>query len=645
MPNHLKNETSPYLLQHADNPVDWYPWGEEAFRRAREEDKPVFLSIGYSACHWCHVMAHESFEDRDTAELLNRWFISIKVDREERPDVDSVYMAVCQAFTGGGGWPASIFLTPEKRPFFAGTYFPKRRQGGMVSFGELLTLIHEKWERDRAALLGPAEEIVALLNQSKAENGKAEPELLEEAVGLYKRLFDRENGGFGGAPKFPSPHNLRFLLAYYGRRGDRDCLEMAERTLLQMYRGGLFDHVGGGFCRYSTDELFLVPHFEKMLYDNALLTLAYCEAYSTTRKELYLLTAERTADFVLREMTAPEGGFYSAQDADSDGEEGKYYLFTPEEITCLLGLEQGEAFNRHFDITETGNFEGKNIPNLLHSNPEDRSFDSLLETVYQYRRGRCALHLDDKILTAWNGLMIASLCRLYQACGEQKYLEAAKRADRFLWKNLWDGGALHISFRAGRRGEKGFLDDYAAVLFAQLALYGATLDGVYLERTEQLCQDTCARFQDRENGGFYLYGEEHEALILRPKETYDGAMPSGNSLMAWNLVRLSQIVSEERYGPLAERQLDFLAADSKQYPAGYAMFLLALLDYQDPPPKVTAVCSDKAGAARLPLELPAEAAVILREPGQDYPLKNAKTTFYVCRGHSCLPPTNELPNL
>ena len=517
MPNHLKNETSPYLLQHADNPVDWYPWGEEAFRRAREDDKPVFLSIGYSACHWCHVMARESFEDQETAELLNRWFISVKVDREERPDVDSVYMAVCQAFTGGGGWPTSLFLTPEKQPFFAGTYFPKQRQGGMVSFGELLTLIHEKWERDRSALLGPAEEIVALLNQPKAENGKAEPELQEEAVRLYKRLFDRENGGFGGAPKFPSPHNLRFLLAYYGRRGDRDCLEMAERTLLQMYRGGLFDHVGGGFCRYSTDERFLVPHFEKMLYDNALLILAYCEAYSTTRKELYLLAAKRTADFVLREMTVPEGGFYGAQDADSDGEEGKY-LFTPEEIVSFLGPERGESFNRHFDITKAGNFEGKSIPNLLHSNPEDRSFDPLLEMVYQYRRGRCSLHLDDKILTAWNSLMIAALCRLYQANGEGKYLDTAKRANRFLWENLWDGESLHVSFRAWRRGEKGFLDDYAACLFAQLSLYRATLDGAYLERAEDLCRDACEQFQDRENGGFFLYGEGHETLILQRSE-------------------------------------------------------------------------------------------------------------------------------
>lgn len=642
MPNHLQHETSPYLRQHAENPVDWYPWGKEAFRRAREEDKPVFLSIGYSTCHWCHVMARESFEDPETAELLNRWFVSIKVDREERPDLDSVYMAVCQAFTGNGGWPASIFLTPEKRPFFAGTYFPKRRQGNMVSFQELLTAIHEKWERNRSTLLGPAEQIMDLLNRASTAEATAEPELLEDAVQFYKRLFDREHGGFGGAPKFPSPHNLLFLLAYYRRWKDRECLEMAERTLTQMVRGGLFDHIGGGFCRYSTDGRFLVPHFEKMLYDNALLILAYCEAYSVTQKDLYLLAANRTAEFVLGEMTAAEGGFFSAQDADSDGVEGKYYLFTPEEIIRLLGPEQGEAFNRHFDITKAGNFEGKNIPNLLHSDPADRSFDGLLETVYQYRKSRCALRLDDKILTAWNVLMIAALCRLYQAGGSPKYLDAAKRADRFLWKHLWDGKTLHVSFRAGRRGERGFLDDYAACIFAQLALYGATLEQTYLTRAEQLCRDTLSWFQDAENDGFYLYGEDHEALILRPKETYDGAIPSGNSLMAWNLVRLSQLVSEETYGPLAERQLDFLAADARQYPAGYAMFLLALLDRRDPPPKVTVVPVEDSETERLPLELPAEAAVLLREPGGDYPLKNGKTTFYVCRGHSCLPPVNEL---
>ena len=645
MANHLKDETSPYLLQHADNPVEWYPWGEAAFDRAAREDKPVFLSIGYSSCHWCHVMARESFEDPETAALLNRWFICVKVDREERPDVDSVYMSVCQAFTGSGGWPTSLFLTPERRPFFAGTYFPKYRRGGMPGFGELLALIHESWELDRPALLAQAETIVTQLSRPRASGGKAAPELPEAAVRRYKHSFDPENGGFGPAPKFPAPHNLLFLLKYYRRRGDRACLDMAERTLLQMYRGGLFDHIGGGFCRYSTDERFLAPHFEKMLYDNALLILAYCEAYEVTKKALYLAAARRTADFVLREMRADEGGFYSAQDADSEGEEGKYYLFTRSELLALLGPEQGAAFCRHFDITDTGNFEGKSIPNLLHSDPEDSSFDGLLERVRQYRKGRCRLHLDDKILTAWNALMIGALCRLYQASGVKAYLDAAKQADQFLWENLWDGAALHVSVRAGRRGAMGLLDDYATCLFAQLALYGATLEAGYLARAQQLCLDTCARFQDRETGGFRLSGTENERLILQPKETYDGAMPSGNSLMAWNLVRLSQLCAEDKYARLAERQLDFIAGEAVEYPTGYAMFLLALLEHQDPPPKVTAVLPEGAAAEELPLQLPAEAAVTLEKPGEDHPLQNGAATFYVCRNHSCLPPTNKLPEL
>lgn len=645
MSNHLKNETSPYLLQHAENPVDWYPWGGEAFCRAREEDKPIFLSIGYSTCHWCHVMARESFEDPGTAELLNRWFIAVKVDREERPDVDSVYMAACQAFTGSGGWPASVFLTPEKQPFFAGTYFPKESRGGMVGFRELLALIHEKWERDRPALLAQAGEIVSRLNRGRAAEDAAGPGLLEDAVLLYKRLFDPENGGFGDAPKFPAPHNLLFLLAYYRRLGDEACLRMAGHTLRQMYRGGLFDHIGGGFCRYSTDGRFLVPHFEKMLYDNALLILAYCGIFAVTKEKLYLLAAERTAEFVLREMTAAGGGFYSAQDADSDGEEGKYYLFTPEELVRLLGPEQGGAFNQHFNITNEGNFEGKNIPNLLQSDPADRSLDDLLEKVYQYRKTRCTLRTDDKILTAWNSLMIAALCRLYQASGVRKYLDAARKADGFLRTHLWADGALHVSYRAGKRGAKGFLDDYAASIFAQLALYGATLDETYLAQAEQFCRDTCARFQDKGNGGFYLYGAGNETLILRPKETYDGAMPSGNSLMAWNLVRLNQLDPGGPYGRWAERQLDFLAADAKQYPAGYAMFLLALLDHRDPPPKVTAVLPDKSELEKLPLSFPPDVIVVPRGPDAEYPLKNGAATFYVCRDHSCLPPTNELPVL
>ena len=335
--NRLQYESSPYLLQHKDNPVDWYPWGREAFERAAAEDKPVFLSIGYSTCHWCHVLAHESFEDAEIAELLNRYFVSIKVDKEERPDIDSVYMAVCQAFTGSGGWPTSIFMTAEQKPFFAGTYFPKTSRGGMIGLRELLLAIHEKWEHDRASLLRQSESIVDHLSEAVSAGGTADLQLAHSAVEMYKRIYDPKYGGFGRAPKFPASHNLLFLLSYGERYQNDACMQMAEHTLLQMFRGGLFDHIGSGFCRYSTDDRFLVPHFEKMLYDNALLILAYCKAYAVTKKTMYLDIAEKTAGYILREMTAPKGGFYSAQDADSEGEEGKYYLFTPDEILSVLG--------------------------------------------------------------------------------------------------------------------------------------------------------------------------------------------------------------------------------------------------------------------------------------------------------------------
>ena len=642
LPNRLQHETSPYLIQHAENPVDWYPWGEEAFRKARTEDKPVFLSIGYSTCHWCHVMAHESFEDAEIAHILNRHFVSIKVDKEERPDVDSIYMAVCQAFTGSGGWPTSVFMTAEQKPFFAGTYFPKRSRGPMIGFKELLEAIHEKWADDRSALLRQADELLTQLDQEDAAACAPSQQLIDAAVAMYKRSYDSQNGGFGRAPKFPSPHHLLFLMACYERQGDGECLAMAEHTLRQMYRGGLFDHMGFGFCRYSTDAYYLAPHFEKMLYDNALLILAFCKAYAVTKRPLYLEIAEKTAAYILREMTSPEGGFYSAQDADSEGEEGKYYLLTPKDIRRALGRKDSKAFCRHFDITEEGNFEGKSIPNLLRSDPEDKSFEPFLETICQYRWERCQLHLDDKILTAWNAWMIAALCSLYRVSGKEAYLEAAERADVFISRNLREGETLHVSFRDGRRGVKGFLDDYAAYLFAQLALHGATLKGDYLNRAAQMIGLINRRFRDEGNGGYYLYGEDHEALILRPKETFDGAIPSGNSLMAWNLVRLAQLKEDEQLQRDAQRQIDFLARQAADYPTGHAMFLLALLEQEFPPPKIVVASAEKADAARLPMQLPLDAAVTLEEPNAAYPLKDGKTTFYICRNRSCLPPTNDL---
>ncbi len=642
MANRLQHETSPYLLQHAENPVDWFPWGDEAFRKAKAEDKPVFLSIGYSTCHWCHVMAHESFEDTEVAQILNQHFVAIKVDKEERPDVDSIYIAVCQAFTGGGGWPTSIFMTPDQKPFFAGTYFPKRTRGRMVGFKELLVAIHEQWETDRSALLLQADAVTTHLKQEQAADSVPSDQLIESAIAIYKRIYDRENGGFGHAPKFPTPHNLLFLMTCYERQGDQECLAMVEHTLLQMYRGGLFDHMGFGFCRYSTDEYYLVPHFEKMLYDNALLILTYCQAYAITKKTLYLDIAEKTAAYILREMTSPEGAFYSAQDADSEGEEGKFYLLTPEDIQQAIGKKDSKAFCRHFDIRKAGNFEGKSIPNLLHSDPEDKSFEPLLEQIRQYRRTRCQLHLDDKILTAWNALMIAAMCSLYRVSGKAVYLDAAKQADSFIRKNLQEGDTLYVSFRNGRRGVKGFLDEYAACIFAQIALYGATLDSTYLHQALNMIGKIDQSFRD-EKGGYFFYGEDHEAMILRPKETYDGAIPSGNGLMAWNLVRLTQLVEDEQLQRDAQRQLDFLSRKAAHQPIGHAMFLLALLDWDDPPAKITVVPTDDTDASKLPLQLPMDVAVtLLQQPSADYPLKDGKTTYYICRDHSCLPPTNDL---
>ncbi len=642
MSNRLKNETSPYLLQHKDNPVDWFPWSEEAFDKAKEEDKPIFLSIGYSSCHWCHVLAHESFEDEEIADILNRYFVSIKVDKEERPDIDNVYMSVCQAFTGSGGWPTSIFMTPDQKPFFAGTYFPKTAKNGMIGLRELLLAIHEKWETDRSALLEQSEKIIKHLNTTNTIKETADLDLAHSAIDIYERIFDEKYGGFGRAPKFPTPHNLLFLLSYYQRFKKEECLKMAEHTLIGMYRGGMFDHIGFGFCRYSTDQKWLVPHFEKMLYDNALLILAYCKAYSITKKDLYLEIAEKTADYILREMTSSEGGFFSAQDADSEGEEGKFYILTPDEITDILGKADGDAFNNHFDITEKGNFEGKNIPNLLKSDIENKDFDKFLSQINEYRKKRVSLHLDDKILTSWNSLMISAMCELYLVSKKEIYLNTAKKADEFIQKYMCETNTLYVSFREKKRGVKGFLDDYASYIFAQLSLYKVTFDNKYTERAKTLCDKVIGDFSDN-SGGFYLYSTSSEELILRPKETYDGAIPSGNSLMAYNFVRLSLLTSDDKYIKPAEAQLDFLAGEAVHYPIGYAMFLTALLEYNEPPLKITIALDKNTHINKLLFSLPEEAVTkLLPQPTDEYTLKDGKTTYYVCTKNSCLPPTNNL---
>lgn len=646
MQNHLKNQTSPYLLQHADNPVNWYPWCEKAFQKANEEEKPIFLSIGYSTCHWCHVMAHESFEDEKIASILNENFVSIKVDKEERPDIDSLYMSVCQALTGSGGWPTSIFMTPEQKPFFAGTYFPKNSRWGSIGFQELLETIAEKWKNERNSLLESANQILDILKRDEPskKNAISSPErILETAFLIYKQSFDKANGGFGQAPKFPSPHNLLFLIHYYEKTNHKPAMEMVDKTLIQMYRGGIFDHIGGGFSRYSTDNYFLAPHFEKMLYDNALLIMAYAKAFELSHNKLYLDIAERTAKYVLNEMTAPNGGFYSAQDADSEGVEGKYYLFEPAEIIKVLGQESGQEFCKNYDITEKGNFEGKSIPNLLQTNDYTINTHALLPKLYDYRKKRYHLHLDDKILTSWNGLMIAAMCHLYRVTKNNRYLNVAKHAQTFIENELSEGDSLYVSWREGRHSGKGFLDDYANEIFALLSLYESTLDTSYLSRAKILCDETLMLFSDKESSGFFLNSSENESLIMRPKETYDGAMPSGNSMMAYNLLRISHYYENTDYDSHAEKQLRFMITEATRYPSGYAMFLIALLDYVEMPTKVTIVLKDKKDLIGLLDKLPLNTIVkILETPTLEYPIKNNRTTYYVCNGQSCLPASNTL---
>lgn len=642
VPNRLINEKSPYLLQHACNPVDWFPWGEEAFRKAGEENKPVFLSVGYSTCHWCHVMAHESFEDEQTAEILNENFVAIKVDKEERPDIDSVYMSFCQAFTGSGGWPMSVFMTPDQKPFFAGTYFPPVSRHGMKSFREILLAVAKMWKQDRDKLVWSASEMVGQLESGEQQEGEIGEELLKEAEAVFEKLFDPEYGGFGKAPKFPTPHNILFLLEYYRSYGSEKALQMAEKTLICMYRGGLFDHIGYGFSRYSTDRFFLVPHFEKMLYDNALLILAYARAAAVTGDSFYMQTAERTAEYVLREMTHPEGGFYCAQDADSEGEEGKYYVFTPDEVQKVLGKEEGRRFNEQYGITGRGNFEGKNIPNLL-SGAKDRVPEEDIGKLYRYRKERISLNLDDKILTSWNSLMIAAMALLYRVTGRKTYLAAAQKAKAFIDRSLSDGERLFVSTRNGNTSGNGFLEDYAFHAFALLELYRAEWRADYLEGAVRICKKVLKDFWDEENGGFYLSGNENEKLVLTMKETYDGALPSGNSVMAYVLVRLSQLTEDPKLFEKMERQLKFMAAQARDYPSGHSFFLLALLAYFYPPEHIVAVLRDGEKPESLKGRVPGEADVIvLDHPTEEYRLLNGQTTFYVCRDHSCSPPVNDL---
>ena len=640
MSNQLKNTSSPYLLQHAENPVNWYPWCEEAFERAKSEDKPIFLSIGYSTCHWCHVMAHESFENEKTAEILNQYFISIKVDREERPDIDSVYMSVCQAFTGSGGWPMSIFMTWDKKPFFAGTYFPPKSHYGMPGFPDLLNAIASQWNNNRKKLLQSAEQIIEHLKNTKSDNKAKNKNFVDEALQIFSDSFDEFNGGFGSAPKFPTPHNLLFLMLYAKQNQNSHAQKMAEKTLLQIRKGGIFDHIGYGFSRYSTDKYFLAPHFEKMLYDNALLIIAYSAAYSLTKNEIHLDTAEKTAEYILREMTSSDGCFYSAQDADSDSVEGKYYTFTFDEIIQVLGTENGKRFAETFDITKYGNFEGVNIPNLLKSNNLNADFDNELKRLYDYRKNRTKLHLDDKILLSWNAMAITALSMLYRVAHDDKYLNAAINAENFIEKNLCNGMQLYTSWRNGIHSDTAFLDDYAYYIAALIELYNSTLNISYLKKAEQFCNEAIRLFSDKKDSGFYLSESDHTELFMNPKEVYDGAIPSGNSVIAYNFVRLYRLTENEKYHELAEKQLAFLSSQAIDYPAGHCMFLVAKMLHENPPEHITIALKNDSDLEKMKFTIPFLSNILVTKENEKYPLLNDKTTYYVCRNHACLPPVN-----
>lgn len=672
--NKLINEKSPYLLQHAHNPVDWYPWGPEAFSRAVGEDKPIFLSVGYSTCHWCHVMERESFEDEEVAHILNKYFICIKVDREERPDIDSIYMSVCQALTGHGGWPLTVFLTPEKHPFYAGTYFSKGDNRGMIGLMSLLNTVHEAWQHKRDNLLDAAKEI---LEHQKSERGsqdtKISKEVIHDAFSHFKYSFDSTYGGFGRAPKFPTPHNLLFLLRYWHTYQEPYALEIVEHTLDSMRLGGIYDHVGFGFSRYSTDKKWLVPHFEKMLYDNALLALAYGEAFSATGKQHYADTAKEILTYILRDMTDAEGGFYSAEDADSEGVEGKFYVWTVQEIVSVLGEADGKEYCRLFDITPKGNFEEMNIPNLIPTGllPQDKKefAEICRQKLFTSREARIHPYKDDKVLSSWNGLMIAAMSYCGRVLGQQEYISAAKKCVDFIYAKLVrSDGRLLARYRDGEAAIPAYLEDYAYLVWGLLELYQANHDVTLLEKAMVLNDDMLRLFGENASAGLFLYGYDSEELITRPKESYDGAIPSGNSVAALNLLRLARLTGKNEFENKAEGIINFFSSDLESAPTAHSLMLCAYMYLiSENSSEVVIVSSPTSGLAvvqeaeqenslltaynKLYSPFSVSIADITPELKQlipnisSYTPKEGEPTAYVCRNFSCMAPVTEVEKL
>ena len=675
-PNRLINEQSPYLRQHAYNPVDWYAWGPDALARARTENKPILLSIGYSACHWCHVMERESFENEAIAKLMNDNFVAIKVDREERPDLDQIYMDAVQMITGRGGWPLTMFLAPDGRPFFGGTYYPPEDRQGMPGFPRLLIAVAQAYRDGAKEVVHNLEkltEALGALTNYQPTGGDLKPDLAAEAARALATHYDSIHGGIGNAPKFPNTFVFSLFLRVHAGEGDESIADMVRHTLRKMARGGIYDQIGGGFHRYSVDDRWLVPHFEKMLYDNALLARLYLDGGRALNEPEFIIVAREILDYVLREMTSPEGGFYSSQDADSEGEEGKFFVWTPENIEAVLGPELSDIAERYFDVSVEGNFEGSNILHRtiepgdaarLFKISEDEltaKIGEIREKLFAAREKRVKPGRDDKILAAWSAMMIGGFAEGYRATGEHRYLAAGERAADFIMTKMWDGRSLKRSFKDGVARHNAYLEDYAQLANAMLDLYEASLDAKYLEKARTLAGVILERFIDREKGGFFFTSDDHEALITRSKAAFDGSTPSGNSAAAMALLRLHDYTGNDVYRVEAERTLKLFREFIEKQPFGFSHMLEAVDLYQRGATEIVLVGDRKSTELqewleRLGLIYTPNMALFVADPAgahdgfvpeqvRDKRQINGQITAYVCRGHTCTAPMTSFKEL
>ncbi len=668
--NNLVSESSPYLLQHADNPVNWYGWNDDALKKAKDENKPIFLSVGYSACHWCHVMAHESFENVDVAEFMNKNFINIKVDREERPDIDDIYQKVCQMATGQGGWPLSVFLTPDQKPFYAGTYFPVLDSHGRPGFGSICRQLSQAWKEKPKDIEKSAEKFLGALNKSEIipTSSKLERPLLDEAAMNLFQLGDPTYGGFGSAPKFPNAANISFMFRYAKLSGLEKFNEFALKTLRKMAKGGIFDQIGGGFSRYSTDAKWLVPHFEKMLYDNALIPVNYAEAYQITKDPFYLDIMQKTLDFVLREMTMSEGGFYSAYDADSEGIEGKFYVWKKSEIVEILGTD-ADLFCLYYDVTDGGNWEGNNILcNNLNASTVAFNFGiseadvhkklkTCSEKLLKIRSQRIHPGLDDKVLVSWNSLMITAFAKGYRVTGDARYLDAAKHCVSFIENNLFIGDRLLRTYKNNTAKIDGYLEDYSYFINALLDVFEIDSDPKYLELSLKLGRHLIDHFWDSESNSFFMTSDEHEKLIIRPKSNYDLSLPSGNSVSCFVMLRLYHLSQDALFLQTATKIMESQAQTAAENPFGFGYLLNAISMYVQNPVEITVINTENSEICNSLLldYMPNSILITISEESNlsrlsKYPFFSGKlfedrTSVFICKNFTCSLPLHTLDEI